>query len=85
MIACSSKTKRWLNVPIESIIAHDFRVGDKVLLATKLLTLENGSGMRKLNPLFCGPFRIIQKIADVTFRLELSEPMRARNIHDSFH
>ena len=65
--------------------SHKFKVDDMVLLSTKNLSLEDGSGSRKLNPKFCGPFKITQKINDVTFRLKLSEPMIARRIHDTFH
>ena len=64
---------------------HDFKVNDKVLLSTKNLSLEDGSGSRKLNPKFCGPFKIIEKVTNVSFRLELSEPMKARGIHNTFH
>ena len=65
--------------------AHDFKVNDLVWLSTKNLSFEEGSGSRKLNPKFCGPFKIKEKITDVTFRLQLSEPMKARGIHDAFH
>ena len=65
--------------------AHEFKVGDQVWLSTRNLTFEDGSGSRKLNPKFCGPFKIVEKITDVTFRLDLSEPMKARGIHDAFH
>ena len=65
--------------------AHEFKIGDQVWLSTKNLKLEEGSGSRKLNPKFCGPFKIVEKVTDVTFRLELSEPMRAKGIHDAFH
>ena len=65
--------------------AHEFKVGDKVWLSTKNISFEDGSGSRKLNPKFCGPFPVTEKITDVTFRLELSEPMKARGIHDAFH
>ena len=64
---------------------HDFKVNDKVLLSTKNLSLEDGSGSRKLNPKFCGPFKIIEKVTNVSFRLELSEPMKAKGIHNTFH
>ena len=64
---------------------HNFKVGHTVWLSTQNLSLEDGSGTRKLNPKFCGPFKITEKINDVTFRLGLSEPMKARRIHDTFH
>ena len=62
-----------------------FKVNDKVLLSTKNLSLEDGSGMRKLHPKYCGPFTITEKVNDVTFRLDLSQPMLDRKIHNAFH
>ena len=64
---------------------HPFKVGDQVLLSTKNLSLEEGSGTRKLHPKFCGPFTIKKFITDVTVKLDISEPMKAKKIHDSFH
>ena len=49
-----------------------------VLLSTKNLSLEDGSGMRKQNPEFCGPFKIFEKVSEVTFRSELSASMKAK-------
>ena len=69
----------------KSRLPHTFSVGDRVWLATKNLSLEDGSGSRKLHPKFCGPFEITQKINQVTFRLKLSDPMKAKGIHDAFH
>ena len=69
----------------KSRLPHDFAVNDKVWLSTKNLSLEEGSGSRKLHPKFCGPFTIKEKINNVTFRLEISAPMKARRIHDAFH
>ena len=65
--------------------AHSFKVSDMVLLSTKNLSFEDGSGSRKLNPKFCGPFKISAKINDVTYRLDLSHAMKAKGIHDAFH
>ena len=63
---------------------HNFQVNDKVWLSTENLSLEDGSGTRKLHPKFCGPFRITEKISDVTYRLELPDPMKAKVIHNAF-
>jgi len=62
-----------------------FKVNDKVMLSTANLTLEDGSGTRKLHPKFCGPFEITEKINEVTFRLNLPQPMIDRKIHNAFH
>ena len=56
-----------------------------MLLSTKILSLEDSSSMRKLNPKLWGPFKILEKITEVKFPLELSAPMKARKIHDAFH
>ena len=56
-----------------------------MLLSTKNISLEDGSGSRKLHPKFCGPFKITEKINEATFRLDLSEPMKTKGIHDAFH
>ena len=64
---------------------HTFSFYDKVRLSTNNLSIEDGSGMRKSHPKFCGPFRITENINDVSFRLELSGPMKALKIHDVFH
>ena len=69
----------------KSRLPHEFAVNDKVWLSTKNLSIEEGSGSRKLHPKFCGPFVISEKINNVTFRLELSAPMKARGIHNTFH
>ena len=64
---------------------HPFKVNDMVLLSTKNLSFEDGSGSRKLNPKFCGPFKITDKINEVTYRLDLSHAMKVKGIHDAFH
>ena len=60
-------------------------IDDKVWLSTKNLSIEDPSGIRKLHSKFCGPFNIKEKINYVSFRLESSEPMKERKIHDVFH
>ena len=66
-------------------IPHKFAVGDLVWLSTKNLSLEDGSGNRKLHPKFCGPFEITAKVNEVTIRLNLSQSMKDRRIHNAFH
>lgn len=58
------------------LIPHHFEVGDNVWLSTKNLAIPHGSGSRRLQPKNCGPFVITKKIHDVTFQLDLSEPMK---------
>ena len=79
------KNEKMAQYANKSRITHTFKVGDKVWLSTKNLSIEDGSGIRKVHPRFCGPFQITEKINNVTFRLNVSDPMRAREIHDAFH
>ena len=66
---------------------HDvnYNVGDLVLLATKNLCLQ---GPHKLQDRFVGPFRVLQKIGKMAYKLGLSRGrylQALRNIHDIFH
>lgn len=56
-----------------------FKVGDLVLLNLK----DYQRTERALQPRFEGPFEIIEKLSDVTFKLKL--PTRFRAIHPVFH
>ena len=61
-----------------------YKIEDLVILSTKNISLEEGSGTRKLHPKLCDPFPILQFITDVTFQLDLTPAMKAKRIHDSF-
>lgn len=54
-------------------------------LLSKNLKLYDGSRSRKLQPKYSGPFEIRHKINPATFELELSEPMKARRMHNKFN
>ena len=62
-----------------------FKVGDLVMLSTKNLHLDTNAQRNKLSMKYCGPFEIIEAINPVTFRLDLSQPMKTRGIHNAFH
>lgn len=61
-----------------------FKIGDEVLLSTENIQLgtQKRRPSKKLTPKFIGPFKIIQKISDVTYKLDLPNTMR---IHPVFH
>jgi hypothetical protein len=65
--------------------SHNFHVGDLVLFSTKHFMPDTFKGSRKLMPKYCGPFPIIEKLNDVTMRLELPSTMLSRLIHNAFH
>jgi hypothetical protein len=64
---------------------HLFSVNDLVLLSTANLSLDTYSGARKLMPKYCGPFKIVKIINDVTMKLDLPPLMLQRGIHNVFH
>ena len=72
----------------QKIYAHkkrrelELQVGDKVLLSTRNLPMQVVAGdSRKLGPLYCGPFIILERRTSA-YRLDLPPHMR---IHPVFH
>ncbi|GJX64377.1 hypothetical protein Tco_0298720 [Tanacetum coccineum] len=62
----------------------EFEVGDKVMLKVAPWKGVMRFGKRgKLNPRYIGPFRIIERIGPVAYRLEL--PQELSRVHNVFH
>ncbi|GKF28231.1 putative reverse transcriptase domain-containing protein [Tanacetum coccineum] len=62
----------------------EFKVGDKVMVNVAPWKGVIRFGKRgKLNPLYIGPFRIIERIGPVAYRLEL--PQELSRVHYVFH
>jgi len=61
-------------------LEHSFKVDDLVMLNSKHITTQRPS--KKLDSKRLGPFKIIERINDVAFRLALPTTMK---IHDVFH
>ncbi|GJT78661.1 reverse transcriptase domain-containing protein [Tanacetum coccineum] len=62
----------------------EFEVGDKVMLKVTPWKGVNRFGKRgKLNPRYIGPFRIIERIGPVAYRLDL--PQELNRVHNVFH
>ncbi|GJS96021.1 putative reverse transcriptase domain-containing protein [Tanacetum coccineum] len=62
----------------------EFEVGDKVMLKVAPWKGVMRFGKRgKLNPRYIGPFRIIERIGPVAYRLEL--PQKLSRVHNVFH
>jgi hypothetical protein len=63
----------------------NLKVGDKVWLSTKNLAMPKGQAL-KLQPLFIGPFLILQAIPKKSnYRLKLPQEMMTWYIHSVFH
>ncbi|XP_071924797.1 uncharacterized protein [Coffea arabica] len=62
----------------------EFEIGDKVFLRITSLKgkIRSGKG-KKLQPRYIGPFKMLQRIGKVAYRLEL--PASLSRIHDVFH
>jgi hypothetical protein len=64
-------------------IERSFEVGDLVFLRLQLYRQSSlkKSGAEKLKPRFYGPYRIMHRVGEVAYELELLE---GRNIHNVF-
>ena len=75
-------SRRYMKMANRHRREREFEVGDEVWLDTKHLTMPTILA-RKIASRFCGPFKVMQRIGAVSYRLKLSEELSA--IHDVFH
>nr|GFB56485.1 putative reverse transcriptase domain-containing protein [Tanacetum cinerariifolium] len=62
----------------------EFHVGDKVMLKVLLWKGVVRFGKRgKLNPMYVGPFKALERIRDVAYKLDLPEELS--RVHNTFH
>ncbi|GJY73691.1 putative reverse transcriptase domain-containing protein [Tanacetum coccineum] len=62
----------------------EFQVGDKVMLDVSPWKGDVHFGKRgKLNPRYVGPFKVIERVGEVAYKLELPEELS--RVHNTFH
>ncbi|GJR16669.1 putative reverse transcriptase domain-containing protein [Tanacetum coccineum] len=62
----------------------EFQVGDKVMLKVSPWKGVVRFGKRgKLNPRYVGPFKVLEKVGEVAYKLELPEELS--RVHNTFH
>ncbi|GKE56828.1 putative reverse transcriptase domain-containing protein [Tanacetum coccineum] len=62
----------------------DFQVGDKVMLKVSPWKGVIRFGKRgKLNPRYVGPFKVLEKVRSIAYKLELPEELS--RVHNTFH
>nr|GEX05463.1 putative reverse transcriptase domain-containing protein [Tanacetum cinerariifolium] len=62
----------------------EFQVGDKVMLKVSLWKgVVRFGKWGELNPRYVGPFKVLERIGDVAYKLDLSEELS--RVHNTFH
>ncbi|GKF88939.1 hypothetical protein Tco_0262902 [Tanacetum coccineum] len=62
----------------------EFQIGDKVMLKVSPWKGVVCFGKRgKLNPRYVGPFKVLEKVREVAYKLELPEELS--RVHNTFH
>ncbi|GJV06226.1 hypothetical protein Tco_1343882, partial [Tanacetum coccineum] len=62
----------------------EFQVGDRVMLKVSPWKGVVRFGKRgKLNPRYVGPFKVLEKVASVAYKLEL--PQELSRVYNTFH
>ncbi|GJW81008.1 putative reverse transcriptase domain-containing protein [Tanacetum coccineum] len=81
MQAASDRQKSYTDLKYKPM---DFQVGDRVMLKVSPWKGVVRFGKRgKLNPRYVGPFKVLEKIGTVAYKLEL--PQELSRVHNTFH
>ncbi|GJZ11730.1 reverse transcriptase domain-containing protein [Tanacetum coccineum] len=80
----SDDCKKAFNILKEKLTTAEFQVGDRVMLKVSPRKGIFRFGKRgKLNPRYIGPFKILERIGPVAYKLELPEELSS--VHNTFH
>ncbi|GKD12329.1 hypothetical protein Tco_1196736, partial [Tanacetum coccineum] len=81
MQAACDRQKSYANLKRKPI---EFQVGDKVMLKVSTWKGVVRFGKRgKLNPRYVGPFKVLEQVGSVAYKLEL--PQELSRVHNTFH
>ncbi|GJW81753.1 putative reverse transcriptase domain-containing protein [Tanacetum coccineum] len=81
LLAARDRQRSYANVRRKPF---EFQIGDRVMLKVSPRKGIFRFGKReKLNPRYIGPFKILEQIGPVAYKLELSEKLS--NVHNTFH
>nr|GFA64411.1 putative reverse transcriptase domain-containing protein [Tanacetum cinerariifolium] len=62
----------------------EFQVGDKVMLkVSPWKGVVRFGKRRKLNPMYVGPFKVLERVGDIAYQLDLPEELS--RVHNTFH
>ncbi|GKF11486.1 putative reverse transcriptase domain-containing protein [Tanacetum coccineum] len=79
--AARDRQKSYANIRHKPL---DFQVGDSVMLkVSPWKGVVRFGKRRKLNPRYVGPFKVIERVRTVAYKLEL--PQRLTRVHNRFH
>ncbi|GJU85466.1 putative reverse transcriptase domain-containing protein [Tanacetum coccineum] len=79
--AARDRQKSYANIRRKPL---EFQVGDRVMLKVSPWKGVVRFGKRgKLNPRYVGPFKVIERVGTVAYKLEL--PQRLSRVHNTFH
>nr|GFA16869.1 putative reverse transcriptase domain-containing protein [Tanacetum cinerariifolium] len=81
MQAARDRQKSYANLKRKPM---EFQVGDKVMLKVSPWKGVVRFGKReKLNPRYVGPFKVLERVGDVAYKLNLSKELS--RVHNTFH
>ncbi|GJX20178.1 putative reverse transcriptase domain-containing protein [Tanacetum coccineum] len=81
MQAARDQQKSYIDLKLKPM---EFQVGDRVMLKVSPWKGVVHFGKRgKLNPRYVGPFKVLEKVGSVTYKLEL--PQELSRVHNIFH